>query len=86
MTSAQIKKQLQAAFETAGIYPSKVVAKKNGTVEVTKGYFYRHGQTSQMWADRVQSFLPEGLVVVDHRDDWRVWPKDSEFVAVVAPA
>ena len=86
MTSAQIKKQVQAAFEDKNIVPSKLIAKKNGTVEITKGYFYRHGQTSQGWAARVQAALPSGLIVVDHRDDWREWPKDSEFVAVVATA
>ena len=86
MTSAQIKKQVTRKLEAAGIHPDTFTAKKDGTVEVKRGYYYRHGQTSEKWAQRIQAALGSEFKVIDHRDDFRAWPKDSEFVAVVALA
>ncbi len=72
------------------VFADKITARKDGTVEVKRGYFYRHGMTSEQWAQRVQTALNDAgctsCKVVDHRDDWREWPKGSEFVAVISAA
>ena len=83
MTEKQ--KQIKQALEASYIYPDKVVCHRDGKVSVKKGYFYRHGGTSRKWADKVLIALKDvgAVELIDYRDDWQVWPKDSYFVAVV---
>lgn len=88
---ASLKSTVKAILDNdSDVYADKLTARKDGTVEVKRGYFYRHGMTSDQWAQRVQAALDAAgctsCKVVDHRDDWREWPKDSEFVAVISAA
>ena len=74
--------KLKAHLEAKGVHPD-AVRKKGDTQEIKFGYFYTHGRTSDGYAASVEKALPAGMVVVSHRNDWKAWPKDSNFVVVV---
>ena len=82
----QIKKALNSS---ANIFADKIVYHKNGSVSVKRSYFYRHGNTAELWAGSVslemERLLPHLDFDVDSRDDYNNWPKDSYFVAVIEP-
>ena len=84
--ATQFQKQVKKHF-TESDYADKIVCKQDGSVEVKHSYFYRHGNTAEKWADRVKSNLEKAgfKVEVDSRDDFRQWPADSYFVAIVTP-
>ena len=86
--ASKAQKEVKKVYhpDTGSAPASRVVCKKNGDVEVKKGYFYCHGNTADKWAARVEADLKAAgvkFVNVYGRDDWAVWPKDSYFVAVV---
>lgn len=81
-TKAQREFKAYVETEARDVYPDKVVCKGDGTVELRKGYFYRHGQTAETWCAKVVAGCP-GVAVVDASDYWNPWPRDSYFSAVV---
>lgn len=52
-----------------------------------KGYFYRHGNTSDGWADTLTKKLTEagfkGFQILGDYDWYRDWPSTSYFMVVV---
>lgn len=62
----------------------QVFARRNGTCDVRKGYFYRIGDADD-WAAEVRRRLTEaGLnVTVVGEDHYANWPKESYFKAIV---
>lgn len=79
------KKKLKAAFENVVTGIDKLTFKKDGTIEGRRGYFYRHGQSPQGVANQLKTALSgEGIeiTIVDAYDDFKSWPKDSNFVVV----
>jgi hypothetical protein len=79
------KKKLKTAFETVETGIDKLTFKKDGTIEGRRGYFYRHGQSPQSVAEQLKKALSgQGIeiTIVDSYDDWKPWPKDSNFVVV----
>jgi hypothetical protein len=56
----------------------RVIAHKDGTIQIRDGYYYRMGKDSDKWAAQVAKALPEA-VVVDKGDHWANWPKESYF-------
>jgi hypothetical protein len=78
------RKNLNAMLEKARIIVDRVSLKQDGTIELRRSYFYRHGSTAESVADRLAQSLPE-LRLIEARDEWRAWPKTSYFVAVFAP-
>lgn len=72
----------------AGFYVDRMVNKKDGSMEFRRGFFYRHGQTHEGWADKVRAyFASQGwTVTVTSSECWNAWPKDSYFSAVVTDA
>lgn len=83
MNKAQ--KALKKYMEEGMISVDKVTCRADGTVELRRGYFYRHGDTAQLWGEWVAEELPKGWRVATTKDEWRVWPKGSWFVAIVEP-
>lgn len=85
MFKKSVKKILE---ESPDVFADKIVCKSDGSVEVKRGYFYRHGMSAEKWAEKVQAELEKnGLKVsVSSRDIWVAWPKDSYFVAIVREA
>ncbi len=82
----KFQKTVKEVFDSPiGVYPNKMVCKKDGTVEVKKSFFYTHGQTAEKWAENVKrAILATGFSVeVEGYQDWNAWPKTSYFVAVV---
>ena len=67
------------------VIPDLVTCKQNGTVEVRRSYFYRHGSSAETWAEKVQKVLQTASldVVTWGRDEWADGPKTSYFCAVV---
>lgn len=62
----------QAVLASESLDAEKVVCKRNGTVEVKHGYFYRHGNTADGWAGRVKKVLDAAGISANvyGRDDW----------------
>ena len=64
----------------------KIIRHKDGTFSLHRGFFYRHGMTSEKWAEKVSDRLKEANVdfeVVKHNEHWAAWPKDSWFIVTV---
>ena len=84
LTSAD-KKKLKNAFESVVTGVDKLTFKKDGTIEGRRGYFYRHGQSPQSVAEGLKKSLSSQgieIQIVDSYDDFKPWPKDSNFVVV----
>ena len=69
----------------AAISHEVLICKKDGSVEVKRVFFYRHGRTAAKWATDIGEALQgHGLSYeVNSREDWRDWPATSHFVAIV---
>jgi hypothetical protein len=79
------KKKLKTAFENVITGIDKLTFKKDGTIEGRRGYFYRHGQSPEGVANQLKAALSgQGIeiTIVDSYDDFKSWPKDSNFVVV----
>jgi len=63
---------------------NRVTCRADGTVELRRHYYYRHGMTARTWGVEVGAGLPDGWKVVRTRDEFRAWPQNSYFLAVVA--
>jgi hypothetical protein len=57
----------------------RVVCHRDGTISAKRGFFYKHGQTSEGFANKVIKTIT-GISLVEHFEDWNAWPKDSWFV------
>jgi hypothetical protein len=75
MTTKQIKEILLGK----GI--DRVIAKKDGSFEARRGYFYRHGQTAAGLAELVKSAIPNAQIL-ESNDRWNTWPHDSYFQVI----
>lgn len=62
-----------------GFYPDKFIARKDGSFEVKKSYFYRMGNSEEILAKRVLKVFPEAKII-EKRNDFRNWPQTSYFV------
>jgi len=62
-----------------GVFPDKLIRKKDGSYEFRKGYFYRHGQTTEQFVAAILRVYPEAKIV-DQGDFFNAWPKDSYFM------
>ena len=79
------KKKLKTAFENVVTGIDKLTFKKDGTIEGKRGYFYRHGMSPEKVAEQLKFALAgQGIEIqiVDSYDDFKPWPKDSNFVVV----
>ena len=82
MTPAQ-KRALKAAFENTPTGVDSVSFKKGGTVVAKSAFFYTHGMDADKLAMDLQRVLASQgipIEIVDAYDDWKPWPKTSNFV------
>ena len=85
ITTPAERKALKNAFENIVTGIDKLSFKKDGTIEGKRGYFYRHGITPEKTANELTSALKSqgiNITVIDYYDDFKPWPKDSNFVVV----
>jgi hypothetical protein len=61
-----------------GIYPDRVIQKKDKSFEVRFGFFYTHGRTAEKYRDQILLVYPEAKILEIH-EIWNSWPKDSYF-------
>lgn len=83
--SKENKKALKNAMENYVLGIDSISFKKDGTILGKRGYFYRHGQTPESTAnDLKNSLIKHGIEidVIDSYDDFKPWPKDSNFVVI----
>jgi hypothetical protein len=83
----KFQQQVKRVITDAGnLHPDRIVCKKDGTVEVRFGFFYRHGQTAELWGDKVQNCVNQVVAAeVTHcREVWQAWPKDSYWAITVS--
>ena len=73
------KKQVREALSGKGI--DRVIAKKDGTFEARRSYFYRNGMTVVRFAEIVKSAVPN-VQILEERDRWNAWPRDSYFQVI----
>lgn len=79
------KKILKDIFEKKYTGIDKISFKKDGTIVAKKSYFYRHNETAQSISAKLASVLNDNGVeieIVEYYDDWKPWPKDSNFVVI----
>lgn len=87
----RVKKALleETAKEPAKtVYPNKVIAKKTGTIEARRGFFYTHGYTSTDWMNDVVAHLASldiAVTVVESFENWQPWPRDSYWTVTLKP-
>lgn len=75
--------KLTDVMNSNGVYADKVF-KSQGTFKVRRSFYYRHGQTASGWAAQVQEAVAaEQMHVVDNREVWADWPKESYWEATV---
>ncbi len=83
------QKQVKTAVANGTtIWPDKVICRKDGSVEMRRGFFYTHGYTSGRWGDDMIDALKAAGVdhgKVESEECWFEWPKDSYWAARVYP-
>ena len=69
----------------AKVYPDTRTCRADGSIEVKRSYFYRHGMTADGFAAGIQAELSKAGIaaVVTGQDKWASWPRTSWFVATV---
>ncbi len=83
--NAENKKKLKNAFENVVTGIDSLTFKKDGTIVGKRGYFYRHGADENKVANNLKTVLAgQGIEIqiVDAYDDFKPWPKGSNFVVV----
>ena len=83
--SKENKKALKNAMENHVLGIDSISFKKDGTIAGKRGYFYRHGQTPEKTAIELKSSLAAAgieIEVIDSYDDFKPWPKDSNFIVI----
>lgn len=83
--SSSEKKQFKIAFENTDTGIDSISFKKDGTIVAKRGYFYRHGATPESVAEKMKmALLKNGIniAIVDAYDDFKPWPKDSNFIII----
>jgi hypothetical protein len=57
------------------------VSLRKGIFTVKKRYFYRngHGHSPEKMAEQIKRIFPNAEIV-EMKDDWNSWPKDSSFI------
>jgi hypothetical protein len=62
----------------------KMISKRDGTIVLRKGFFYRFGYDSNKFADDV-TIAAQGLgvKVIEHFENWQRWPRDSYWEVVL---
>lgn len=77
------KKALKAAMENVYLGIDSISFKRDGSIVAKRGYFYRHGQSPESTARDLEKGLKTAGIeidIIDKRDDFKAWPKDSNFV------
>ena len=80
------KKKITKKYLESNFYFFDKVTYSKGTFRFRKGYFYRMGMSDEDWGKLVVAELKKGGIkakVVNTKDNWQRWPKDSYFVAEV---
>ena len=84
MTAYQ--KRVRAYIEgQAPVCADHIICKRDGALEIRRGYFYAFGMTAEAWAASVEQALRTADIpaIVTGRDDRADWPKTSYFTAIV---
>jgi len=64
---------IQAQIRDNFVGADQVSRKRDGTIMVRRGYFYRHGMDHKKFADKVRKFLKDSEIdatVIDCGDHW----------------
>lgn len=61
--------------------------KKDGTIVIKRGYYYRpSGLSVEQFGAGIKALLSKkgfNVELVDTIDDWKAWPKDSNYIAII---
>jgi ABC-type sulfate transport system substrate-binding protein len=79
MTATQVTEK----FAKKGMYFDKLFKSRKhpGCYIARKGYFYKHGKTAEGMVEQMVEKWPE-IEIVQVRDEFNAWPKDSYFEVV----
>ena len=80
MKSTQLKKHL---LDNVSSDEGCIKAEKDGTFEVKRSYFYRHGRSAEGEGASIVKEAGSGWELVSTSDRWAAWPKTSYFVAII---
>jgi hypothetical protein len=81
--SPKEKKALKDAMENVYLGVDSISFKRDGSIVAKRGYFYSRGQSPDSVARDLEKGLKTAgieITIIDKRDDFKPWPKDSHFV------
>lgn len=78
---------VEESLNSADCTIDSIRCRKNGNVEVKRGYFYTFGMTAEKYAGAIRECLErDGIPAqVSGEDHWAAWPKESYFLATIVP-
>lgn len=79
------KKLLKTFFEQNVTNIDKISFKRDGSIVAKHGYYYRGGFSPEKLAENLKKILETAGIIIsieEAYDDWKPWPKDSNFVIV----
>jgi len=80
MVSKKVMKEMVCnRLRQADVFPDKLILKKDGSFEFRRGFFYRHGQTTEKYANAIKQVFPRATIV-ESFENWQPWPRDSYFM------
>jgi hypothetical protein len=68
------------------LMPDRMISKKDGTLELRRGFFYRMNMDADKWGVKcLRAIKAAGIdaSLVDTEEIWQAWPKDSWFSATI---
>jgi hypothetical protein len=71
MNKKEIREKLRGSFDSVSF-------KKDGLIDVKRGYFYRHGLSVEGLTKALLNMYPNAEVI-SSTDRWAPWPRDSYF-------
>lgn len=82
------QKEVKGIIEnTTEVSVDRIVCKRDGSVEVRRCYFYRHGYTAEKYMAAVNGLMKKNGIEASYTcsDQYNEWPKDIYFSVIVAP-
>lgn len=73
------KAEVMNTLQKNDIFPDKLIQKKDGSFEFRKGYFYRHGATTERYVNAILKVFPRAKILESY-DNFQPWPRDSYFM------
>ncbi len=75
--------RMQVEEALARVNYDRFIVKRNGTVDIRRGYFYTFGLTAERYAQHVMTHIGYCAELVSCSTERRDWPADSYWSVIV---